>query len=162
MQKISNIFNNEYLPLRPWSQRAINGRKSILIRKIRNILNLFSGFEISNLLKDLIRDYEMRVISVKYYNVLRKLSDPINSLKPKNKHFFFREFKLSHFKLNELKEMNYKISKKLWSSCKKKHERLEGGRKIIPEDKIMKKNSTISSYKFVREKIRKYKLKRSM
>ena len=33
-------------------------------------MNLFFGFEISNLLKDLIRDYEMRVISVKYYNIL--------------------------------------------------------------------------------------------
>ena len=37
-------------------------------------MNLFFGFEISNLLKDQIRDYEMRVISVKYYNILNLVS----------------------------------------------------------------------------------------
>ena len=133
-RRISSVFKKNYIPEIPWSQRALNGKRSNLIKDIRGFLNLLSGFELTNLIKDLIKENEIQFIAEKFYKGLQNLSRPINTVKPKNKHYFYRELKLAHFNLNELKNMGYKISKKLWSSCKKTHKRLLGGKPKIPKD----------------------------
>ena len=83
-RKISSIFKKIYFPEIPWSQRAFNGKRSNLIRDIRGLLQLLSGFELTNLIKDLIKENEMQFIAKKYFNGLKNLSCSINTVKPKN------------------------------------------------------------------------------
>ena len=105
MNRILSIFQNEYPLEKPWSQRHINNHRSDLIKNIRRILNIFSGNELVLLLKDLIKPEEMKQIAINYYNGLKNLSEPINNVKKKNQHFFFRPLKLAHITLPELKMM---------------------------------------------------------
>ena len=153
---ITDIFNHRYTPAMRWSERNKNGSGfNNLVTNIRSILQLLSGNEIINLLKDVIRKNEMKEIAEKYYKGLIGLSIPINKVKPKNKHFFIHQLKVANFSLNEIKEMNFKCSKFLWSSCKRTNERLEGGQPRISDknisaiNSIMEKYSTISSWKSI-------------
>lgn len=70
-EKISSIFRNNYYAEIPWSQRVLNGNRSKLINKIRGILELFSGFESTNLIRDLIKPNEMKLVAEKYYQGLK-------------------------------------------------------------------------------------------
>ena len=89
-KKVTSIFKNNYRPEIPWSQRIINGNRQKIINEIRNILQLLSGFEITNLIRDLIRPNEMQYVAKKYFVGLKNLSHPINNVTPKNKHYFYR------------------------------------------------------------------------
>ena len=161
--RISSIFDLEFTPEKPWSQRRINNHRVELINNIRKILTIFAGNELTNLLRDLIMPDDMKFVATKYYNGLQRLSRPINFIKTKNKHYFFRELKLAKFTRRELLEMNYKIGKELWSSCKRTHQRLIGGRPSITEETVelvnstMEKLSSYSSFKCVQVRKRKYK-----
>ena len=155
MNRILSIFQNEYPLEKPWSQRHVNNHHYELIKNIRRILNIFSGNELVFLLKDLIKPDEMKLIAINYYNGLKNLSEPINNVKKKNKHFFIRPLKLAHLTLPELKIMGYKLGKGLWESCKRKHNRLNGGKPRVNNQTIkaikdtMKKLSNNSSFKTV-------------
>jgi hypothetical protein len=155
MKRISEIFNMNFREEKPWNDRSTNGHRVKLINNIRNILNIFSGNQLLLLIKDLIKPNEMKFVATKYYDALQRLSFPINSVKQKNKHIFFRQFKLSNFTLGELNEMDYNIGEKLWSSCKRSHLRLNGGRpqtNSITKESIkstLEKFSSFSSYRTV-------------
>lgn len=152
MQSVLKILKTNYDAERPWSQRPKNSFRCRLIKRIRYILELISGFELTIMLKDLIKPDELKEIAAKYYDGLINLSKPINTVKPKNRYIFYHQLRLANLTLPELKEMNYKISRKLWKSCKNTKERLIGGRSL-PEEKvsrikeILENNSTISSFK---------------
>lgn len=153
MNSITNIFKNNYSPERPWSLRPNNGYRSKLIKKIRNIFDLLSGYEFINLIKDIITPDELKKIAGIYYDGLKNLSKPINSVKQKNRHIFYYQLKLAKIPLRELKKMNYKISNRLWKTCTNTSERLVGGRpplslnKITQINDILESNSAISSFK---------------
>ena len=130
---------------------------------MRNILQLLSGFEITNFIRDLIKPNEMKYFAEKYFVGLKNLSKPINNVKPKNKHYFYRPLKFAHLRLNELNKMGFKISKKLWSSCKRSNPRLVGGRPPLANYRIdaikdlMIKSSAISSHRTILVRKRKFK-----
>jgi len=146
MVNITSIFNVEYDAAIPWSRRKDNGQKNQLILKIRRILNLLSGNEMLHLLRDLIQKEERKFISKEYFNALKNLSEPINKIKKKNQHFFYRPMKMARLTRQELTDMDYQIGKELWSSCKKKNERLVGGRQKINESTIDSIKSLLSEH----------------
>ena len=132
MVNITSIFNVEYDAAIPWSRRKENGQRNQLILKIRRILNLLTG----NSLATRFGSKRRKFISKEYFNALKNLSEPINKIKKKNQHFFYRPMKMARLTRQELTDMDYQIGKELWSSCKKKNERLVGGRQKIMIDKI--------------------------
>ena len=136
MPNISIILNGDYDAAIPWSQRKDGGKRSELISKIRRILSLLSGNETLLMLRDLIKKEERKIIAKEYFEALKNISAQINKVKKKNQHFFFRPFKMARLSGQELLEMNYKIGKHLWSCCKKRNERLVGGRDKISQSTI--------------------------
>ena len=161
--RISRIFEFEFHPEKPWSQRRLNSHRIELINNIRNILNVFAGNDLTNLLRDLIRQDELKTVASKYYNAIGRLSKPINEVKLKNKHYFFRELKLARLKRPELIDFGFKIGRGLWSSCKRTHQRLHGGREPITTATVeqvtttLEKLSSFSSYKTVQARKRKFR-----
>lgn len=159
---VTNILNhlNKYAVERPWSKRPLNGYRNTVIRKVRHLLEIISGNEVLELLKDVIKQEEIKIVAKKYYDALSNLSKPINEVKPKNKHVFFHQFKNADMGLPEIWEMGYRCSKSLWASCKSTHERLAGGRPRISEEivseikEILDKNSSMSSFQTVKVKKR--------
>lgn len=159
---VKNILNNidNYSIERPWSQRATNGFKCMMAKKVRRLLEKVSGNEVVELLKDVLKQDEIKVLAKKYYDALSNLSKPINEVKPKNKHVFIHQLKMADLRLSEILEMNYKCSRSLWASCKSTHERLVGGRPRISDEivseikEILDKNSSMSSFQTVKVKKR--------
>ena len=158
---INMILTGNYNPSIPWSQRKLNGQRSSLINDIRRILNLLSGYELTIMIRDLIKPNEVASIAVNYYNALKNLSKPINNIKKKNQHFFYRPLKLAGLTKIDLENMGYKIGKSLWSSCKQNHERKLGGRPKINQSTIdcihetVEKYSAPSSFRIIQVKKRK-------
>ena len=158
---INSIFHANYLPARPWNTRPDNGYKTNLINEIRKILNLLSGDQMTEMLKDVIKNDELKLVADKYYKGLSLLSVPINIVKKKNQHYFIRPLKLAKISKIELNEMGFQFGNHLWSTCLSEHERLQGGNSCINKSTIdainltLQQNSSFSSYNTVKVRKRK-------
>ena len=79
--QILRVLNNQYNPGKNWSQRNKTSSKfKILIRKIKNFLNLMSGFDLLNMIKDLLTEEELLIISQKYVAALSGLANTVNKI----------------------------------------------------------------------------------
>ena len=153
---IINVLNAEYIPSIPWSRRKKNGNYFKLIGRIREFLSLLAGGEMLFMLRDLVIKDEIKIIAKEYHTALANLSEPINQVKLKNKHLFFRPLKNAQITMTELKEMKYKIGNTLWSSCKRNYPRKLGGRPKINEatqnaiKTIIEETSMPSSFRIIK------------
>ena len=155
MPLISSIFASRFEPLTKWSNRALNGERQKLCQKIRSVLDLLSGSDISRMLYDILSKNERRDVAGKYYQGMKNLSEPINKIKAKNKHYFILPLKMADFTLKDLEDLGIKCGEKLWSTCKSPRERLHGGRQKLSSEKVLLINevmescSNVSSFKSV-------------
>jgi hypothetical protein len=77
--QILRVLNNQYNAGKNWSQRNKTSSKfKILIRKIKNFLNLMSGYDLLNMIKDLLSEEEIMNISQKYVSALNGLANTVN------------------------------------------------------------------------------------
>jgi hypothetical protein len=88
------------------------------------------------MIKDILSDEELSILSQKYVQALNGLADTVNKrVKTKQKHNFIRPLRLANFTLANIKELGFHCGKQLWKNCLDERERLPGGRPII-DDKI--------------------------
>jgi hypothetical protein len=77
--QILRVLNNQYNAGKNWSQRNKTSSKfKILIRKIKNFLNFMSGYDLLNMIKDLLSEEEIMNISQKYVSALNGLANTVN------------------------------------------------------------------------------------
>ena len=90
--QIIRALNNQYTASKNWSQRNKTSSKfKILIFKIKRFLNLLSGNDLINMIKDILSEEELSILSHKYVNALNGLATYVNKrVKTKQKHHFIR------------------------------------------------------------------------
>jgi hypothetical protein len=159
--QILRVLNNEYIAGKNWSQRNKTSSKfKILIRKIKHFLNLMSGFDLLNMIKDLLSDEEIRIISQKYVSALNGLANTINKrVKTKQKHDFIRPLRLSDLTLSNIKDLGFNCGKELWKNCLDERPRLQGGRPVLDEniqaeiENHMETITSVAANRTIRERV---------
>jgi hypothetical protein len=149
--QILRVLNNQYNPGKNWSQRNKTSSKfKILIRKIKNFLNLMSGFDLLNMIKDLLTEEELLIISQKYVAALSGLANTVNKrVTMKEKHDFIRPLRLADLTLSNIKDLGFNCGKELWKNCLDERPRLPGGRPVLDENiqtEIENHMETITSF----------------
>lgn len=151
-----NLFDFEVPLLENWNNQ--NQRNRFLLKlKIRDILNKLSGNNLTTMLSSVLSSEEKKAINNNTFTALRNFSEFSNSAKLKEKFKYIRCLKQAGLSLDFSKNLGFKVSKHLWSTCSRGDARKKGGRPKINEEiqnqigDHLKKFSSIASNRMVKE-----------
>ena len=103
-----------------------------LIKKCRKILDLISGNDKIEMLKNILNKHEKeQLMDERYKNALSRFGELSNQAKTKFKHTFVRPMRLAKFTLNKTKTLNFKIGQRLWKTSLDVTKRHPGTLKIF-------------------------------
>ncbi|RNA36654.1 hypothetical protein BpHYR1_036032 [Brachionus plicatilis] len=117
--------------MKKWSDKfRLTGqnRSSWYILKLKNdvrkILNLISGNDIIEMLKDVLTQKEKRnLVDPKHEHALKELAYYYKKSDLKKRHFFIRPLRNTSINFSEIRRLGFRVSKHLWNTCSNTNER---------------------------------------
>lgn len=100
-------------------------------KKVRQVLELISGNNLIEMLKDVLNNDEKNQLNEKINSALSNMDNIFKMTKPKNKHRISLAFKRARISLRKARNLGFNISSKLWKNCSNLAIRNKGGRKAI-------------------------------
>jgi hypothetical protein len=133
--QITRVLNNQFVPAKNWNNRnKTSSKHKLLIRKIRNFLDMLSGYDMLSMLHDVLSTQERSSLCRKYVDALNGIAKTVNRrVEVKRKHYFIRPLRLAALTLSNINELGFECGKQLWKNCLSDNERLPGGRPRLDE-----------------------------
>lgn len=132
---LDKILNIDFSKNLKWSNRRKRGGGFYLKKKqIRKILDLISGEDLINMLKDVLTEEEKYFLSGKIGESFKKMNEIYNSKGNKKiKRDFLLKFKLAKLSIRKARKFGFKISSSIWKE-KSKFKKL--GRPNLSKDMV--------------------------
>jgi len=145
-----NSLNIEVPLFENWNQ---NNRKEkfVLKRKLRQILDQMLGNNLVEILSSVLTTEEKQGINKDVFRAMSNFSRLSNSVKQKERFKYIQCLKEARLSLDFCKNLGFKASKYLWSTCHRTNHRNKGGRPKIKNevqnliDEHLKNSSSVAS-----------------
>ncbi len=122
---IHYVYQKNFTPLKNWDSRN-SSSKFYTIKKIRHILNLLSGNNLSSMLSDVLNKSEKQALNDRFVNVVKKVAEISNHSKPKSRYKYINAMRNSKFSLKETRALKFNCGKFLWKTSGTNIERNKG------------------------------------
>lgn len=129
---INRILSIDFSKVKKWSKRNKRcGGYYKCVSNIRKILDLISGSDTIDMLKDIIKESEKKQLNSDVYTALSNMNQLFIDSKPKMRHTIIRPLKKAQISYRKIKKMGFKASHSLWKNCLSENIRNSGGKKNI-------------------------------
>ena len=154
---MDHFLNFEAPLLENWNQQNQKD-KYVLKLKLRQILSNISGNNLADMLSSVLTSEEKQSINKDVFRAMRNFSLLSNSVKQKERFKYIRCLKEARLSLDFSKNLGFKASKHLWSTCLRTVPRNKGGRpkikvevqKLINEH--LENSSSVASNRTIKDK----------
>lgn len=153
---MERFLNFEAPLLENWNQQSQKD-KFLLKLKLRQIINQISGNNLAEMLTSVLTSEEKQSINKDVFRAMRNFSRLSNSMKQKERFNYIRCLKEAGLSLDFSKNLGFKASKHLWSTCIRTEPRNKGGRpKIKVEvqkfiDEHLENSSSVASNRTIKD-----------
>jgi hypothetical protein len=143
---VTDIISKNYQPMRNWSLRnRAGGSHSILMKNVRQILNLISGGNLILMLKNVLTEEEKQLLLGKHIRAIRNYSKIFNQTSQKQRHKYLQPIRESGLSYKKSRKLGFQATTHMWKNCLNEAERKKGGRDPVNDEIVKEIESHLES-----------------